>query len=305
MIPYLEVPDLRLVPADALAPSWPEQDVMIRPFGTLVAISVLVGAWLSLRQAKRIGVSQTVLVGLLCWIVIGGFLGGHVLDVVFYHPALVFRDPSVLANLASGQSSFGGFIGATVGAWLWARVRRRRLVPFAEVVASSFPVAWVIGRLGCAAAHDHPGVRSNLWFAVAFPGGARLDLGAIEAFLVLPLAVVVLWLRRRPRPAGFFVGLMCAYYAPLRFTLDLFRARDLPGADARYAGLTPAQWGACLLFGVGLYFLTQKWRKAQDASTLERAKGSVSGGAEVLEREGQPVLTLAGTGKNGQSIRTT
>ena len=33
------------------------------------------------------------------------------------------------------------------------------------------------------------------------------------------------------------------------------RARDLAGADARYAGLTPAQWACFGLLGMGVYFL--------------------------------------------------
>lgn len=285
MIPYVQIDDFRVISANAFGRNWPEQDVSIRPFGTLVAVAVLIGAWLSLRQAKRLGLDQTTLIGLLYGIVIGGFLGGHLLDVVLYHPALVFEDPSLLANLASGQSSFGGFVGAAVGAWLWARVRRQQLGPFAEVVASSFPAAWVIGRLGCAVAHDHPGVRSNLWFAVEYPGGPRLDLGAMEAVLVLPLALLVLRLRRRRRPEGFFVGLMCLYYAPLRFMLDLFRARDIAGADARYAGLTPAQWGASLLFGVGLYFSSLARRKNQVIPGSELEKESVLSGGQALERQ--------------------
>src|SRR5512133_732896 len=254
MIPYVQVPEITIVPAHAFTSTIPEQSIAIRPFGTLVAIAVLTGAWLSLRQAQRVGLDRVKLIGLMYWVTIGGFLGGHVLDVAFYHPALIPERPALLLDLASGQSSFGGFVGATVGALLWRLVRRQSLLPYADVIASSFPAAWVIGRLGCAVAHDHPGIRSDLWFAVAYPGGPRLDLGLLEAFFVLPIALFALAARKKTRRVGYFVGFMCLCYAPIRFVLDVFRARDLASADARYVGLTPAQWGCGVVFGIGLYF---------------------------------------------------
>jgi phosphatidylglycerol:prolipoprotein diacylglycerol transferase len=238
-------------------------------------------------------------------VVIGGFIGGHVLDVIFYHPDLAFEQPWLLTKLSSGQSSFGGFVGATLGACLWSRFRRRALGPFAEVIASSFPAAWVIGRFGCAVVHDHPGVLSEQWFAVAFPGGARLDLGLIEALAMIPLALAALRLRRTPRPAGFFVGLMCLYYAPLRFTLDLFRARDVLGADPRYAGLTPAQWGACLLFGLGLYFSLRSRQETSTGAHSQSVPRAASRGANRLGLEREAALPLERTDKTAESKRTT
>jgi len=49
----------------------------------------------------------------------------------------------------------------------------------ADLVASAFPLSWVFGRSGCSLAHDHPGMLSNAWFAVQYPGGGRFDLGLI------------------------------------------------------------------------------------------------------------------------------
>jgi phosphatidylglycerol:prolipoprotein diacylglycerol transferase len=274
VIPYLQIPDLTLVPANAFGPGRPSAPIVAHPFGILVALAVLLGSWLTLRQARRRGMEPGPVIDFIYWVAIGGFLGGHVFDVILYHPALVLEDPVVLLEIANGQSSFGGFTGAVLGAWLWRMVRRRPLGPVAEVVASSFPAAWVVGRLGCSVAHDHPGIRSDLWFAVAYPAGARLDLGLMEAVGVLPLAVAALWLRRGGRPNGYFVALMCLYYAPLRFALDFLRAKDLASADARYAGLTPAQWATALLFCAGLYFSSRTRLSGTERPTAGRCGGA-------------------------------
>lgn len=80
----------------------------------------------------------------------------------------------------------------------------------------------------------------------------RYDLGVLElaVTIVVALACVALW--RKRRVAGTYVVLVCATYAPLRFGLDFLRIRS---TDARYAGLTPAQWLCIVLFAFSLGLL--------------------------------------------------
>ncbi|HEY4102249.1 MAG TPA: prolipoprotein diacylglyceryl transferase family protein, partial [Polyangiaceae bacterium] len=131
-----------------------------------------------------------------------------------------------------------------------------------------FPAAWVFGRMGCSVAHDHPGIASDLWFAVQYPGGGRFDLGLYEMLLTIPLALAFLYLRRKPRPWGFYLGAMSIAYAPVRFALDFLRVKEsngLSGAvDPRYGGLTPAQWACFALLGAGVYFFVRTLQNADD-----------------------------------------
>jgi phosphatidylglycerol:prolipoprotein diacylglycerol transferase len=76
---------------------------------------------------------------------------------------------------------------------------------------------------------------------VAFPGGARLDLGLLELLWTLVMAGAFLALDRRPRVEGFWVAAWLLLYTPVRFGLDLVRTDDL----RLVLGLTGAQL-ACL-----------------------------------------------------------
>jgi phosphatidylglycerol---prolipoprotein diacylglyceryl transferase len=253
LIPYLSVPELTLIPRGFFG-RFPPIDVSIKPFGVLVTIGVYLGAWLAVRQGKRVGLEERTLVSFIFWVVLTGFVLGHVLDIVLYFPERIAGDPLSLIRLWDGLSSFGGFVGAIVGALLFKWRHKVKILPYADVVASAFPVGWVFGRAGCSLAHDHPGIHSDAWFAVAYPGGGRFDLGLYEMLLTIPLAIAFLFLRRRPRPWGFYAGTMCVAYAPTRFALDFLRVRDTASADVRYAALTPAQWAcfALLAFGAAL-----------------------------------------------------
>jgi phosphatidylglycerol:prolipoprotein diacylglycerol transferase len=143
-----------------------------------------------------------------------------------------------------------------------------------------------IGRVGCALAHDHPGTVTSFPLAIsletdaarAFVGGIYRsgglefpataatmgfhDLGLYE-LLYLSLVVIplfYLWNRQR-RPTGFYLAAFVSLYLPVRFTLDLLRI-----ADARYIGLTPAQWVAALVLAA-LPFVVVRRRPLRFAIT--------------------------------------
>ena len=88
----------------------------------------------------------------------------------------------------------------------------------------------------------------------------RHNLGLEEAIFTVALSAGFALLARRPRFAGFYLGLLPLLYAPYRFVSDFARVRD-----ARYLGLTPAQYGtvALLVLGVGILVLGQRRAQAR------------------------------------------
>ena len=257
MIPYFEIPALAGI---------------IHSFGVLVAIGILVGARLVRVRAKQIGLDDLAASSVATWVVVGGFIVGHLFDVVAYQPQvwsgfrLDWEHLKPIVNPASGLSSFGGFLGALIGLLSWARHYRQPILPFADSLMFGLAAGWTFGRLGCFSAHDHPGRLTDFFLAVKFPGGARHDLGLYEAIFAASLTGLFLWLYRKPRRIGTYVALGCVLYAPVRFGLDFLRAVDVSGADPRYFGLTPAQYGAVLLLLCGLVLA---WRASGSGTHVD------------------------------------
>ncbi len=271
-IPFIHIPELQL----------PGGLPSIKPFGALVATGVYLGSILAAKRATERGLDLKKYNDFVFWSVASGFIFGHVLDAIFYHPDIVMADPLYLIKLWDGLSSFGGFAGGILGAIAWRVRRRESILSFCEVTVSAFPLGWLFGRMGCATVHDHPGRTSELWLAVKYPGLppglGRFDLGLYEALLTVPLVLLFTWLwRKQPvRPDGTYLGLFAVLYAPVRFALDFLRESDtvLSGADPRYAGLTPAQWACFALAGAGIYFLRRAKRSGAPAPSAPGAASS-------------------------------
>ena len=223
--------------------------VTFHTFGLLVALGVLLGHHMTVRRARSLGLASAGLIDRFVLVVFtGGFLAGHMLDSIFYHPEVLLRDPWELFMLHHGLSSFGGITGGVVAGLVYIRIHKLDPWVFTDLATYAFPFGWLFGRMGCAVVHDHPGRLTDSPLGVRFPGGTRFDLGLIEFALTPLLIALVVIVARRTRRPGMVTGALAVVYPMIRFPLDFLRATDLgPESDPRYGGLTPAQW-ACFGF---------------------------------------------------------
>ena len=196
-----------------------------------------------------------------------------------------------LLKFWDGLSSFGGFVVTSFLCWVFFRKENRRIIRenkkrtqeneasedkkpllfpiralhYGDCVIYGFPMAFGLGRVGCFLAHDHPGIRSD--FPLAVKGICRdawsntavacHDLGLYEAIWACSLIPIVYFINKaKPRFPGFFLAFIPMYYGPVRFSFDYLRTNDV-----RYLGLTPAQYGALLLFCVGATVLAINHKK--------------------------------------------
>ena len=227
-------------------------------FGLLVAIGVIVGDSIVVKEGARRGLDPQDVKYLNVRIVVGGFVMAHLVSVIFYFPERIRENPLVLLYIWSGLSSFGGFLGAALAFIYFTRKEKIPALPYADAVALGLVVGWIFGRTGCFTAHDHPGLHTNFFLAVRYPDGPRHDLGLDELLFTIVIAIALFRYARKPRVPGRVIGLYAAMYAPVRFGLDFLRARDVALPDERYGGLTPAQWACIACLATGVWLLTRK-----------------------------------------------
>jgi phosphatidylglycerol:prolipoprotein diacylglycerol transferase len=237
---------------------------------------VSIGAIVMRRFARRLGESDADARSMIAWTTITGFVGAHVLDVVFYRPGAIADDPLVLVQIWTSISSFGGFVGGTLG-FAWVAWRRRlQLARWADITVVGLLVAFSIGRVGCTVVHDHIGAETSSAIGVDYPRAVLAEHGVLdempshasraptirahnlgfeELLYLVPVNAVILALAfRRRLPAGALAALTAILYAPVRFGLEQWR---LASSDPPYAGLTFAQWSAIALFAIAAAVLAR------------------------------------------------
>lgn len=249
LIPGFELPSLSFGP------------FTIQSFGVLTALGIIVAVQLGGRAARQLGRDPQVILDFAVVGVLAGVVTGHLAHLFLYHPEEL-AEPWRILKIWEGLSSMGGLAGGILAALVWFRRRRVAFAGYADAMALGLAPGWGIARVGCFTVHDHPGVRSHFFLAVNMPGGPRHDLGLYEAIVLLALGALLWALHRRGALRGRLLPLLALLYGVARFFLDFLRARvgDVAYADARYLGLTPAQYAAILLVAYGA------WRLARPAS---------------------------------------
>jgi phosphatidylglycerol---prolipoprotein diacylglyceryl transferase len=254
-LPYFEPPSLPI-------------RVPIHIFGVIVTVGVVVGATIMRRYARRVGESDDVARSVIGWVAITGFIGAHVLDVLFYRPGEALEHPLTLLAIWTSISSYGGFVGGALGFAYIAWRRKLRVARWADITIVGLLVAFSIGRAGCTVVHDHIGAETSSIIGVDYPREVLAEhgvlaemkstapvirahnLGLEELLYLIPVNVLVLWLAfRRRLPAGALAALTAGLYAPVRFGLEQWR---LSASDPPYGGLTFAQWCSLLMFVVAV-----------------------------------------------------
>jgi len=201
---------------------------------------------------------QDMLFYAFCGALIGGRLGACFLYEPIYYLTHVWE---VVAVWKGGMSSHGGFAGAVVGMYLFARKNR---VPLLHVIDNAVLAATpglCLGRIGNFINAELWGRVTTVPWAVVFPtidNQPRHPVQFYQAFAegLLPF-VVLLWVGRKKRPAGMLSGLFAMLYAALRVFTEMFREKTQVLIGLGWFGLTNGQLYSIVVFFIGVWLFAR------------------------------------------------
>jgi len=231
-------------------------DFEITSFGALVAAAALVGLWMFRRELRHSHLPESGADAGLAGVV-GGMLGAKLLWVSEHLDEGPFLD---LLFSRGGMSWFGGSAGGLLAAVLVIRAKR---LPMTAVLAAATPalaIGHAIGRVGCLLVGDDYGSPSDLPWSVAFPRGLPpTDVPVhptmiYEALALLPVAWVLVRLRRHRLPDRTVLGVYFVLAGAVRFVIEFLRINERvagPLSVAHIAALIAIAFGATLLVRAG------------------------------------------------------
>lgn len=230
MLPYLHLLYIELGP------------VKIHIWGFFVAMGFF-AAYLYL--AKKEPEHKTIFGDLLLYALIGSMIGARLIFILFYSGDAAGELKNFYKIWQGGMSSFGGFFGGTLAAYIYTRIKKIKFLWLANRVAFVLPLGLAIARIGCYIVNDHPGIKTIASpLSVAYPDGPRYDLGFL--LLIFDLLLFAYFLLRR-RPFNVLANFLLIYGVS-RFLLDFLRVGEI-----KYAGLLPSQYGSIILLVIGIY----------------------------------------------------
>jgi phosphatidylglycerol:prolipoprotein diacylglycerol transferase len=218
-------------------------------YGLLVALGVLVGLWISVRNSEKHGINADHAWNFGILIVLCGIVGAKILYIIndwgYYtsHPGEILS----LGTLQAGGVFSGGLIAALVAA-VWY-IRRHKMPPLAtcDAFAPGLALGHAIGRVGCFAAGCCYGkLTSHVWGVtftnplahawVGTPLGVPLEPTQLfESAVELGNFFVLMWILRHKKFDGQVFGAYLFLYGVARYFLEFIR--DDPGRGEVFGGL--------------------------------------------------------------------
>jgi phosphatidylglycerol:prolipoprotein diacylglycerol transferase len=259
-IPYTTFPQIDLGP------------LHLRTFGLVVAVGVLVGAWLAARYGEDYGVDRDATYSLAMRMVVAGVIGSRI-TWDLSHTDEIHSALDLIAVWKGGLQFSGGFIFAVLAGYpiyrRWNRLTRWHSL---DGYAYGLSIGLALGRIGCTSVGEHFGRQTSFLLGVRWDGGStprEQTLGDVvlkpgmvfhntaiyELIYLAILFVFLTWLlyvRKERPPAGTALGIFCAYYGVTRFLSDSLRAND-----ERIAHLTGAQYLCLILLPTSVWILVR------------------------------------------------
>jgi phosphatidylglycerol:prolipoprotein diacylglycerol transferase len=245
----------------------------LRTYGVMLALGFLAAFIFARLQAKRAGIDPNIIPDLLIWIFAGGIIGARLLYVAIHYKE--FDNPiEIFAIWKGGQVYYGGFIGAVIAGYIFAKRRKLKVLDLADLAMPAAMLGQAIGRWGCFMAGCCYGKQADPDFplGVAFPKIDKslippecqnADLAHPTCFLhptqlymsanALILWLVLWFLLRRRKHRGVVTGAALVLYAVTRSVLELWRG-DMDERGLTH-GLSTSQWVSIPILLLGVYFI--------------------------------------------------
>lgn len=274
-------------------PFWPYQ---IFWYGIIIVIGIAIGAWWAARELRQRGYGEndidTFYTGLIIVVFSGYFFARItyvVLDILGGAQYTTWTD--VINIRAGGVNILGGFIGAAVVGWIFAKWKRVRIWDYADVAGPALLIAQAIGRWGNFINQELYGPPTDLPWGILiepqyrlaqysnlaeFPPETRFHPTFLYESIALFIGFVVLvWLNGRYRgkwPSGTLFGIFLVWWGGNRAWIELFRP------DQTTLGNTFITYSMIMSIGlalVGVYIILSRNKKLPKSSRPRKKKRPV------------------------------
>jgi phosphatidylglycerol:prolipoprotein diacylglycerol transferase len=251
----------------------------IHTYGFMGGIAFLIGAAIVLWRGKNLGVPVERTADLIFWLSVVSLAGAR-LVFVLQNPGVVETLPQLFDIRGGGLVFYGSFlVGFPLGFLL---MHRWEMPAFAmwDTMATAFPLAHGISRIGCYAAGCCYGAPTHGGHGVVFPEGSLAPPGIelypvqlYEAAALFVIAAICNLFYRFRRFDGQVMLLYLSLYAIARAGLEMYRGDEERGWFLRDQLGEVLTWSQGMSIVLAVMAIAVFFVGARRAGTGEAAKG--------------------------------
>ncbi len=213
-------------------------DIPIRWYGIFIALAFLLGTVLALREAKRRGLNEEILIDLLLFIIPAALIGARLHFVIFRWDNYMSNPMEILNIRGGGLAIHGGIIAAVIVGYIFCRVRKVRFWELADIIAPSLILGQAIGRWGNYVNQEAYGGPTDLPWGIMIDGVKVHPTFFYESIWNFTVFLFLVWYtRKKSKVDGEVFLLYVMLYSLARFFIEGLRTDSLMFGDIRVAQL--------------------------------------------------------------------
>ena len=226
-------------------------------YGLMIAIGYLTAYSISEYRAKKYGLDENIIWGILICSILGILVGSRLLYYIVSIPQIM-EDPSILWDFHNGYVVYGGLcFGVLLSAW-YCKVKNASFFSYFDLVMPSVSIAQGFGRIGCFFAGCCYGRHTDSIFHIIYthsdfaPNNIPLIptqlLSSAGNFLI---AFVLFLYSKKSSVTGTVGAMYLILYSTGRFFIEFLRD-DLRGG---FGGLSTSQIISIFIFIIGIVMM--------------------------------------------------
>lgn len=207
-------------------------------YGILISMGVLIGAIIAMREAKRVGMDEEILIDFLIWEIPLCLVGARLYYVIFEWD-MYKNNPIEALNIRNGGLAIhGAIITAIIVAIVFTRIRKLSFWTIADICAPSLILAQSIGRWGNFVNQEAHGGPTDLPWGIMIDGVKVHPTFLYESIWNFLVFLFLIWYSRNKQKAkGEVFLLYLGLYSFIRLFIEGLRTDSLMLGPIRVAQL--------------------------------------------------------------------
>ena len=225
-------------------------------YGILMATGMVLGVFIALREAKRLGIKEDDILNLAIIAIPCGLIGARLYYVIFnwsYYSGNIYE---ILNFRGGGMAIHGGLLGGVLAGYIYTKVKKLNFFKMADCVVLGIPLAQAIGRWGNYLNKEAQGGPTDLPWGIMVDGVKVHPTFLYESIWDLGVFIFLMLFRKKQKYEGQILVYYITLYSIGRFFIEGLRTDSLMLGPLRMAQVISLGF---ILIGVILnYVLSRK-----------------------------------------------